>query len=1137
MKPLVFWPGASFFYGFAKRLKDFSDNSQVYSPYPYLAVLMISLFKRATIVFLIVFTCNCGLSTSFAQIPKLGAPYLNGDARIKLGIEKHDKELYEEAIDQYKKVHSGDSAYVLSQHELGLSLFAAKRNRESLEVLLAIKDRKSISRDIQLLIANNYDDLAMPDSADWWYNQVRTQFPLHHMADYEAAISRIRTKKYKDALNCLYEALIRKPLYHKVHLRIGYLAAEAGQPVLAMLAYHFATILVSDAESKIEIITVNESVASDEYQKNLQSVPNDIFGNSDALAELNQIVLSKLALNKNYKPGLKIDFKLTRQLQFILEKLPKSSEDLPLITKFYLDFYRKALEVSSYQAIILSGLQGVNNEDISKAVKKENSVINKFANWAGGYLLDMRTNFMLPLSDGTKKNVRVIFSNGEVSGFGEAIVNDKLNGDWSFVSQTGEINAKGKYVLGKREGLWNYFSNGKVIMTEEFKNGKEEGAYKRYFETGVISEEGFQKNGLFEGLILLYHPSGKLSAKINAVAGKRSGLYRGYDEFGLLSSEYEEIDNKKQGKATFYHSNGNRKTQGQYVDDLRDGKWTFWFKNGSIEAEGNYENGNLVGEWSYWHPNGAKERKLIYVKGNLEGVSKKWYTNGNLKSEENYKAGELNGVSTYYAKGGWKYAVLNVNKGILRKAQYWNSKGELIQDKSYSADSFSMVDYDEYGQIVSEGSYQNGFKEGSWNYYSGGVRTQTSNYSKGVKEGIETEFFSNGKTKSEFFYRNGELNGFFRTYHISGTPRAEGYFNQGTRVGAWDFFYSNGEPDSREFYVDGELNGSDREYEVNGQLLFENWFDYGVFRGASQYDSSGKLYNQSLLKEYSGMYKQIHSNKKILFEVEYKNGKKVDGIQTTYNALGEVRKTERYKNGVRDGVYEEFFPGGKLFIRSWYKNGDKDSIENEFSDFGRSYRTTRYVEGKKEGLETLYHISGIKVVEANFENNNLNGLKRYYNEQGVVVAVLEYDEGSLVGSAQMGADGKLPAITPVLAQTVNIKALHPNGKLAFDFKIVNGEYEGNYLVYQSNGMKLSSRKYVSGQLQGVLQDYGKNGKLLKQAEYLNDDEHGAYKFFYEDGLLKEEGQFKFGNLHGWIQYYTAIGKPDKKVYFYYGSRY
>ncbi len=1096
---------------------------------------MKTLFTRSCFCLLASIVLELFSTVSFAQRPNIGAPYIKGQARINMGVEKHDKGDYQEAIDQYKKVNPGDSAYVLAQFEMGLSYYAAKRYREALDVLFAVKDRQGNARDYQLLIANVYDDLAMADSSDWWYNKVRNQFPLHHMADYESAVARIKREKYAEALTLLFNSLQKQPFYLKSHYQVANLAAEAGQPALAILAYHFASILQDNADDKFEIIKLNESIASDEFRKDLKNVPEDLFGHSEALSELNQLILSKVALNNNFKVGIKLNFKLTRQLQLILQKLPKSTEGLNELAIEYLNFYQKAIEASSYQAVILAGLKGLNSEEINDAVKKEKATIKKFVDWAGNYFLEKRETVVLSDSNGVRKKYMTRIKKGNIAAFGERILGEGLDGEWSFVDQNGEVEARGMYKNGKREGKWVYFSNGKLSLTDIYENGKENGPYKRFFENGIVREEGQQKNGLFEGEIKIYYPSGKLNIVINAVSGKRSGKTKRYDIEGSLISEVQEKDDLLEGKAVYFYPSGIKKSEGLNKANERVGKWAFWHKNGEKEAEGDFVNGNLNGDWIYWYSNGAKEKQMTYENGKITGIAKSWYPDGKIKFEENWKDGELNGISTYYARGGWKYAAFNYNKGVIKRMQHWKPDGSLVADVSNNVDEFKVVFYDEFGQLKSEGAYKKNVPIGLWTYYDSGVKSSTVTFVNGVKEGIEQEYYSSGSLKSEYFYRNGEIDGYFRSYLPSGGPKVDGFFQNGEREGTWEYYYNHGVVDSREFYVDGKLNGADREYEVNEELMYEEFYEYGVYKGLIQYDTLGKVYNNSLLNNFSGKVRMLHPNRRIKYEANYANGSKVDEPLIHYLSDGTVFRKETYKNGLRSGLFEEFNRYGKLSERSWYKNGELDSLSLDYSLNGKLQDSTQYDLGKKHGVETSFHFSGIKISESRYEWGLLQGSKRLFNDEGKVVAVLEYNNDYLVGFSQIGPDGKMSAMKYIDAQTAQIRAHHPNGKLAFEFQIVRGVFSGAYKMFMSNGNLLAECFYENGQRQGLAKDYFKNGKLMQQLNFERNDQHGPYKKYFESGLLMESGHYYYGTLHGLIQYYNTLGKVEKQVNYRYGK--
>lgn len=104
----------------------------------------------------------------------------------------------------------------------------------------------------------------------------------------------------------------------------------------------------------------------------------------------------------------------------------------------------------------------------------------------------------------------------------------------------GTLIATGYYVNQKKEGVWYYYSHedGKLILEEENKNGKANGASKVYYESGMIMMERQMVNDLMEGHAKTYYPSGALKEEGDYLHGNKTGIWKAYNEDGdVVSTE------------------------------------------------------------------------------------------------------------------------------------------------------------------------------------------------------------------------------------------------------------------------------------------------------------------------------------------------------------------------------------------------------------------------------------------------------------------------------------------------------------------------------------------------------------------------------------------------------------------------
>lgn len=75
-------------------------------------------------------------------------------------------------------------------------------------------------------------------------------------------------------------------------------------------------------------------------------------------------------------------------------------------------------------------------------------------------------------------------------------------------------------------------------------------------------------------------------------------------------------------------------------------------------------------------------------------------------------------------------------------------------------------------------------------------------------------------------------------------------------------------------------------------------------------------------------------------------------------------------------------------------------------------------------------------------------------------------------------------------------SFNPDSSLKYQFKKINGDFEGQYLMYHRNGVLAELRRYNDGKLDGKNLIYNKKGQLekikqYKDGELLNEEEKGG----------------------------------------------
>ncbi len=309
----------------------------------------------------------------------------------------------------------------------------------------------------------------------------------------------------------------------------------------------------------------------------------------------------------------------------------------------------------------------------------------------------------------------------------------------------------------RKQGLWKFFhENGLVSLEGRFNNDLKDGYFKEYDEKGKLLFttkwiEGEKQENAVE-LVRLevakdYYPNGQVMTMQTFRNGIAQGVRREYNEVGeILSGSL--------------FKNGNKVADGITRNDgVRDGLWKDYFENGELKAEGSYDNGVKVGEWKYYYPNGKPEQTGKFnSKGKFIGQWVWYYPSGNILREEHFVNGLADGL---------------------------------------------MTEFDDEGNIIAEGDYIEGMKEGNWILQYGDHREE-GDYSYDLRSGY-------------WKYFNGDGNLIFEGEYIDNNPNGKHYY-----------YWDNGKIKDEINYLLGLRNGDWKKYNLDGTLLLVISFDNGI---------------------------------------------------------------------------------------------------------------------------------------------------------------------------------------------------------------------------------------------------------------------------------------------------------------------
>ncbi|MBN8701472.1 MAG: toxin-antitoxin system YwqK family antitoxin [Bacteroidetes bacterium] len=426
-------------------------------------------------------------------------------------------------------------------------------------------------------------------------------------------------------------------------------------------------------------------------------------------------------------------------------------------------------------------------------------------------------------------------------------------------------------------------------------------------------------------------------------------------------------------------------------------------------------------------------------------------------------------------------------------------------------------------------------------------------------------YYADGKKSSEGTLRQGKPDGYWKTYFPNGKVKSEGNRENFVLDSLWKFYNEDGILTLEYYYENGKKTGEKKTYDSKtGKLL------------------SIENFKEDVKQNFSFNY---HSNGKIKDKIPFVDGKE-NGNAFEYDTLGNIitlteyklgftRKSERInrkdRDGLKQGVWKDFYDNGNLKNEGRYLNDKKDGYFKDYALNGSLLKVEKYTNGKlqedapelkKVDIFTEYHPTGKLKFTGGYKDGVPEGVHRDYNDSGLIVSSKIYSDGVIIAEGIMDEKGNQQGIWKEYHTNGKIKAqgeykdakrvgewvfYHPNGKVEQKGKYdKKGKAQGLWKWYYESGNLLREENYVNDKLEGNMIEYSDSGKVITKGEYLDglkegtwvyemgdyreegaykaDKRDGEWKHFYTNGKLRFEGKFIDGSADGKHKYYHSNGK-------------
>lgn len=1080
---------------------------------------------------------------SITAISQEKIPFLDLDEiheQLSDGSEPKD---YNKNIELLDKISKNDSSYCDVLVSKSYYLLNSEKYNEALKTINEGLSLSCGSLDLSFYINKGLTYTLMEDNnkAVDVYKKAIKIYPKNVELWSNLGMAYENEDNLAEAINAYKTAITLNPTYAQPHLQLGNICYKQERITQALMCYNVYLMLIIDEDNAFSILQSLNTIVTD---KNINEANPDleISTDDDAFDELDLILSNKIALNKKYKTGHKIDIALTKQNHALLQQIKEFEGNNGFWDKKYVTLYKWIAENDLFENFTYTLCYSIENEKFAKIVKgKESEIIEFIAKFYDKWRSIMRNNTIE--FDGKTQEITNYYFNNNTQAVGK-MKGETTVGKWFIYNEDGQLSSEGNYDdKGERDQKWTWYHlNGSIKETAWYENTMINGANHQFFENGKPNIVASYKKGKLDGEYLVYNDKGALIEKKYFKEGKLDGLYESFFKVGesLLEWHIPYKNGEVVSIATEYYANGDVYNEIPFENGKRHGVDKKFHFNKKPSSEINYINGELSGSYKTFHSNGNVREEGFSEDNFYNGPFKTYYKNGALESDETYIKGSLNGDNKYFDRDGKIHSEFSYRKGEVLAYKYFDKDGSVRKEARKKGGEFQFNGYSAQGVKYSEGLYDiKGGKEGLWQFYSkNGVLTGKGKYSDNKVVGEYITYHNNGKTESISQYKNDSLTGYYTEYHENGHLKQQGWYKKNATHGEWHNYYINGTLKEVNFYHNGQLHGTQELFSVDGKPERTYFYKLGEMYSENYFDQDGNELGKINYRAKQNNFKLNYkfSNEKTDVEVDYVNGLK-HGKYISYNFYGNKLLEGNYKNGDMDGEWIWYYPNG---TKSRVKNYRDGVLHGDYLDYHKNGALDDkdvYVFGNREGTSTSFYENGIKSHATDFESNKLHGRKVFYDPSGKIQLIRFYDYGTLIGYSYLDKDSKELSMIPISKETGKIKSFFDNGNVSREMEYKNGDLINEYKQYYYSGKLQSKMNYKAGGFDGELVKYYPNGNKKGHYLYQYGSLQGIAIDYFENGKIKEETTYLNNVINGSRKYYNTSGKLIKEEFYFNGDIY
>ncbi|RZK66676.1 MAG: tetratricopeptide repeat protein, partial [Pedobacter sp.] len=508
-----------------------------------------------------------------------------------------------------------DTNYVVSLLKKAIVCQADSQFNEGIKYC---KEALLIAKNNELLpeIYNTYGSLNLNlkhyDEAIRIFDTAIAKYPATSLLYYNKGVAYLESDRFEMAEQWFQKSLMINPYMYSAHYNLGLAALLQGKIVPGYISYFSYLLFSPNGRYSAKAINVLQqiSIGGDEilkYKDNRKANPGTNY------LEVEDVLFSKIALDKAYKPLTSIDDPISRQIQAVIEKVEFKADDADFWVQYYVPFLKKMYADNKFNLFIHHLFSSVDIPAIATFNEKNKKQSEALINEASNYFNLIRETRQLSVNGRDTVALKYFFDDGSLFGKGSTSKTGKvLFGPWEGLYESGNIKSKGNYnSSGERVGNWIWYTfDGGISSKENYTNGKLNGEQEYYFDNGNISSKEMHVNGMLQGKCTIYYYGGGIKTISNYKSDKLDGESKDYYNNGAIKSAKNYLAGLVNGITSDYYKNGKLESTVSYVNGKGEGQYRGYNEVGILIAEGNFLKDNMEGKWKYYYDSGSLKQTI-----------------------------------------------------------------------------------------------------------------------------------------------------------------------------------------------------------------------------------------------------------------------------------------------------------------------------------------------------------------------------------------------------------------------------------------------------------------------------------------------------------------------------------------------